>query len=173
MGKQYTILETQQNLWLRVFWTFPVYYVISSKNICWHPNSAPQCWDQNLLTKLFFKKLQSATRERYNWKSILHTFKIYLKIVQFWGQFSFKGLSCLFSQNTLWRVHFRCDAGVTRDGWKFSIQFYKVPSCVWSKRMIGIWCRVLQGSHSAFLEGHSASWAYLPHFDRLPKTADF
>ena len=33
-----------------------------------------------------FKKSQSATYEKYVWKSILHTFKIYLKIVHFWGQ---------------------------------------------------------------------------------------
>ena len=29
-----------------------LYYVISSKNIRWHPNSAPRCWDPDLLTKI-------------------------------------------------------------------------------------------------------------------------
>ena len=57
---------------------------ISSKNIRWHPNSVPRCWDPDLLTNNVLNH-EAQNAKKYVWNLILHTFKIYLKIHHFLG----------------------------------------------------------------------------------------
>ena len=64
----YTLLSTERRK--KHFYTM----VISSKNIRWHPNSVPQCWDRDLLTKLLFNNITKCNMQKILWKSILHTF---------------------------------------------------------------------------------------------------
>ena len=81
------------------FWTFLVHYVIISKNIRLHPHFCAVVLGPKVAHEIIKKKEKrpppppkkknnnnnnnkktSATCEKYVWKSILHTFKIYLKM---------------------------------------------------------------------------------------------
>ena len=55
-----------------------LYHVISSKNICWHPNSALRCWDPDLLTKYIFLEITKRNMR----KILLKIDSPYLKLLK-------------------------------------------------------------------------------------------
>ena len=89
-----------------------LYYVIISKNINWHRlrhGTGTQICSRN-----YFLKSRSTTCEKYIWKLILNTFKIYSKIDHFMGTVLLKrprGSISLYTSkhtkhglNTIWGV---------------------------------------------------------------------
>ena len=60
-----------------------LYYVVSSKNICWQLKFCAVMLGPRFAHKLFFFKSRNATCAKYIWKSILHIvqFLVYIQLV--------------------------------------------------------------------------------------------